>query len=355
MSHSQFQSKGFILRLAWLSLWDERMTTGRINQVTPQTTYNHRFHALLLHKRQSFSLELQCCQKHITMTCRDGRSSCALLIFAAVPLEHLSNPVPPPKSQQWWGQVCERCHQTGHFRQVPGNIPHKCPTSLSQWQVCWSFCTDCPFLAPFPTGHSALPFVKLLRRANQCATTFPIPHQHAPSEGQGLVWIPHSTRKRVEHLCSGLQKENGLRTGILHTVQACFLSLQTISSWFWFSWGALPIKSSPVSVVEHSYCCVNCLTLDLYRQVEAQWPLAFSTSNRRTLSLSSAWIRHKPTAWCNLPLHHGELPWNCCVSQARANPVVRPDSEELTTGMPNWRRANRASLTCSHTSSHCEY
>ena len=33
MSHSQFQSKGFILRLAWLSLWDERMTTGRINQV----------------------------------------------------------------------------------------------------------------------------------------------------------------------------------------------------------------------------------------------------------------------------------------------------------------------------------
>ena len=33
MSHSQFQSKRFILRLAWLSLWDERMTTGRINQV----------------------------------------------------------------------------------------------------------------------------------------------------------------------------------------------------------------------------------------------------------------------------------------------------------------------------------
>lgn len=33
MSHSQFQSKGFILRRAWLSLWDERMTTGRINQV----------------------------------------------------------------------------------------------------------------------------------------------------------------------------------------------------------------------------------------------------------------------------------------------------------------------------------
>lgn len=33
MSHSQFQSRWFILRLAWLNLWDERMTTGRINQV----------------------------------------------------------------------------------------------------------------------------------------------------------------------------------------------------------------------------------------------------------------------------------------------------------------------------------
>ena len=33
MSHSQFQSKRFILRHAWLNLWDERMTTGRINQV----------------------------------------------------------------------------------------------------------------------------------------------------------------------------------------------------------------------------------------------------------------------------------------------------------------------------------
>ena len=33
MSHSQFQSKRFILRHAWLNLWDERITTGRINQV----------------------------------------------------------------------------------------------------------------------------------------------------------------------------------------------------------------------------------------------------------------------------------------------------------------------------------
>lgn len=34
MSHSQFHStESFILRHAWLNLLDERMTTGRINQV----------------------------------------------------------------------------------------------------------------------------------------------------------------------------------------------------------------------------------------------------------------------------------------------------------------------------------
>lgn len=34
MSRSQFYSiKSFILTHAWLNLWDERMTTGRINQV----------------------------------------------------------------------------------------------------------------------------------------------------------------------------------------------------------------------------------------------------------------------------------------------------------------------------------
>ena len=38
MSRSQFQSKRFILRHAWLNLWDKRMTTGRINQVAILTT-----------------------------------------------------------------------------------------------------------------------------------------------------------------------------------------------------------------------------------------------------------------------------------------------------------------------------
>jgi hypothetical protein len=35
MSHSQFHRiNWFILRHAWLNLWDKHMTTGRINQVT---------------------------------------------------------------------------------------------------------------------------------------------------------------------------------------------------------------------------------------------------------------------------------------------------------------------------------
>ncbi len=41
MSHSQFHSTNlFILRNAWLNLWDKHMTTGRINQVT---TFQMRF------------------------------------------------------------------------------------------------------------------------------------------------------------------------------------------------------------------------------------------------------------------------------------------------------------------------
>ena len=41
MSHSQFHSiKLFILRHAWLNLWDKHMTTGRINQVTTVNPMN---------------------------------------------------------------------------------------------------------------------------------------------------------------------------------------------------------------------------------------------------------------------------------------------------------------------------
>ena len=41
MSHSQFHSiELFILTHAWLNLWDKRMTTGRINQVTRYLKYS---------------------------------------------------------------------------------------------------------------------------------------------------------------------------------------------------------------------------------------------------------------------------------------------------------------------------
>ena len=43
MSHSQFHSiELFILRHAWLNLWDERMTTGRINQVAIHGPHAHK-------------------------------------------------------------------------------------------------------------------------------------------------------------------------------------------------------------------------------------------------------------------------------------------------------------------------
>jgi hypothetical protein len=45
MSHSQFHSTNlFILRHAWLNLWDKHMTTGRINQVT---TFRSAFAAII--------------------------------------------------------------------------------------------------------------------------------------------------------------------------------------------------------------------------------------------------------------------------------------------------------------------
>jgi len=45
MSHSQFHSTNlFILRHAWLNLWDKHMTTGRINQVT---TFRPAFAAIV--------------------------------------------------------------------------------------------------------------------------------------------------------------------------------------------------------------------------------------------------------------------------------------------------------------------
>ena len=63
MSRSQFHSiKLFILRHAWLNLWDKHMTTGRINQVTSLSALGPR--------RGLAALE-----GHGTLTRREARSS----------------------------------------------------------------------------------------------------------------------------------------------------------------------------------------------------------------------------------------------------------------------------------------
>ena len=54
MSHSQFHSTNlFILRHAWLNLWDKHMTTGRINQVT---TFRSAFTAVIYSRATHRSL-----------------------------------------------------------------------------------------------------------------------------------------------------------------------------------------------------------------------------------------------------------------------------------------------------------
>jgi hypothetical protein len=58
MSHSQFHSTNlFILRHAWLNLWDKHMTTGRINQVTtvPSTHAQQRTPVELPRERSTLS------------------------------------------------------------------------------------------------------------------------------------------------------------------------------------------------------------------------------------------------------------------------------------------------------------
>ena len=48
MSHSQFYCISFILRHAWLNLWDKHMTTGRINQVISKTPRRDKIEKLPL-------------------------------------------------------------------------------------------------------------------------------------------------------------------------------------------------------------------------------------------------------------------------------------------------------------------
>jgi hypothetical protein len=76
MSHSQFHSINlFILRHAWLNLWDKHMTTGRINQVT---TFQSAFAAIIYSRvtntrfqRYGVHYHFPCFKIHRSSTNRD--------------------------------------------------------------------------------------------------------------------------------------------------------------------------------------------------------------------------------------------------------------------------------------------
>ena len=132
MSHSQFQSKGFILRLAWLSLWDERMTTGRINQV-----------AIIWAKRRNIStfghlgapktaiIDLCCGYNHQNTVknqasppcrCKSGAQSqwltASVAIFMHVPTQNRQKKLPREPFWQYPGLKCDV------FRQFKANPWH---------------------------------------------------------------------------------------------------------------------------------------------------------------------------------------------------------------------------------------
>jgi len=73
MSCTQFHSiKLFILRHAWLNLWDKHMTTGRINQVTFQMISNNP-HSLLAEAPQN-------CEEKKRVTSNGGCQRCFHLV-----------------------------------------------------------------------------------------------------------------------------------------------------------------------------------------------------------------------------------------------------------------------------------
>ena len=73
MSRSQFQSKRFILRHAWLNLWDERMTTGRINQVAVLVDFIRAIMAQSIHGGGDYERNIE----HPTSHNRNESRSCA--------------------------------------------------------------------------------------------------------------------------------------------------------------------------------------------------------------------------------------------------------------------------------------
>jgi hypothetical protein len=115
MSRSQFHSiKLFILRHAWLNLWDKHMTTGRINQVTVLSgghrTYSYRGKQGLLWRNQ---------RKVHTFGRRLERSAEAI------------SPLSADKTHtqcDWW-KTKERCiHSEGVWKGPPKRFPLFRPT-----------------------------------------------------------------------------------------------------------------------------------------------------------------------------------------------------------------------------------
>ena len=79
MSHSQFHSTDlFILRHAWLNLWDKHMTTGRINQVS--------YKKLVVSEKRAF---LQTTPHHLQLSTRScvhlGHSLCIAAMCVLLP------------------------------------------------------------------------------------------------------------------------------------------------------------------------------------------------------------------------------------------------------------------------------
>ena len=104
MSRSQFQSNIFILTHAWLNLWDERMTTGRINQVaiiSLSLERVRRVHDLQV-VRRSICLSLTIvsyitiCKSHQTPVSKWNRTTVVLhLPFRYYPREYAVDEIGP--------------------------------------------------------------------------------------------------------------------------------------------------------------------------------------------------------------------------------------------------------------------
>ena len=134
MSHSQFHSiEAFILRHAWLSLWDKHMTTGRINQVTIGTTRAaHETHARLSLDRPR----------------SEGRPT-----RHTDRLDHFANPRPQTHQLKagegdWGPLVACRCSQS---RRIDGQRDDT--NTLAIRETMQTYCTRPERASPLMTSH----------------------------------------------------------------------------------------------------------------------------------------------------------------------------------------------------------